>query len=766
MNLSSRVRVLPAAALAFLLGFSSLSYAADVKVAGRVLDPQGSPVVGAKVQLMQRSGGSLQQTTTDSQGRYQFEAHTGEDYTLRADAAGFVQATKELRLGPRPVILDIQLTGVSGRNESLTVTANVDEASLTAPDPGQRVLVRQELLDANPGRPGAPVSIPGLPIETASGGIKAPQYFVPGVAGDHGEPIAQYISVGTYLVPNNLSANAHGNGYADPNILVPQAIDSVQVDGGAFNVLEGNHALNLAASYAPRGRLDPFVTLTGDYRDADLTAGLSPTNPDVRAWAMLEAAYGNGFLDRIEHRQQYKLNGLRVFDFGSHELTLFGIAYYGSSYVPGLAPLGVNGVHDTVDPRQRDQTHTAELGANDVWKLNSKQQIAFSGFFRTYNLSLYSNFGQEAEGPQKPLSEQLIRQSEFRTVTGGNSTYINHLSEYVSLLAGVDYARDAPRRDDLDHFNQSPVFTAYGPFARITANNVTIGDLAPYVALNGELIRHLRYYLGLRRDEVAFNNQDLLNPANSFDHLAGVNNPKATLAYVPGAGSWLPMAAVSWGESFFTNDPRIGTGTTQGTLVERAHSYQLVVDKLAGHTDFRLTLGHVTTSATLAKIDPDTGLQEDEGPGRLKFLTALVRQRFSLGLLQASISKADARDVLTGEPTPEAPRTIFDALGTLDRLPWHLQARGEFEYVGQKPLGDGFVSVPVKEFRAAVVRGFRQRRLDAGLNFLIARGYTGQTTEVLALPDDAAAFERVVGVRLESYVGASVSYHFRPRTGP
>jgi len=37
-------------------------------------------------------------------------------------------------------------------------------------------------------------------------------------------------------------------------------------------------------------------------------------------------------------------------------------------------------------------------------------------------------------------------------------------------------------------------------------------------------------------------------------------------------------------------------------------------------------------------------------------------------------------------------------------LPFQLQAKSEFEFVGQKPLGDGLVSVPVKEFRAAVVR--------------------------------------------------------------
>jgi hypothetical protein len=53
------------------------------------------------------------------------------------------------------------------------------------------------------------------------------------------------VAVGSYLLPNNLSANAHGNGYADPNIYIPEAFESVQVDGGAFNVREGNHALNL-----------------------------------------------------------------------------------------------------------------------------------------------------------------------------------------------------------------------------------------------------------------------------------------------------------------------------------------------------------------------------------------------------------------------------------------------------------------------------------------------------------------------------------------
>lgn len=125
--------------------------------------------------------------------------------------------------------IDIRLK-IAAKRQVVTVTADINEGNALAPDPAQRVFIREETLDANPGRPGAPVSVPGLPIETASGGIKAPQYFAPGVAG--GEPIAQYVRVGSYLLPNNLSANAHGNGYADPNILVPSTIESVQTDGG------------------------------------------------------------------------------------------------------------------------------------------------------------------------------------------------------------------------------------------------------------------------------------------------------------------------------------------------------------------------------------------------------------------------------------------------------------------------------------------------------------------------------------------------------
>ncbi len=619
---------------------------------------------------------------------------------------------------------------VAPLHETITVTAKAPAQDVRNPDPAQRVLVRDEILDANPGHAGAPVSIPGLPVETASGGIKAPQYFAPGVAGDHGEPIASFLQVGGYLVPNNLSANAHGNGYSDPNLIIPALIESVQTDGGAFNVLEGNHSVNLAATYSLHVPEHSFAALAADYRDVDFTAGWR--------WLTVEAAYGNGFLQTPEHRRQYKFNALRGWDLGCHHhLTALLIGYFGDSRIPGLVPVDVPGLHDTIDPRQRDQTHTGLFADSDSWHPSTDSEFQFSGFFRTYNLSLISNFG-----------DGLIRQSEFRTSQGGNTSYERKLGRRFSLLAGADYFREAPRRDDLDRY-----FTG-DDFEKVTANNLTIQLVSPFIAVEANLLSWLRFNLGWRRDEIGFANSDLLTLAKSFSRWRGMNSPKANLSIVP-PGGMLPSLSFSFGQAFYTDDPR-----TTGDLISRAHAYQLVVSERLRNTDFRLTLGHITQEASLAKIDPDTGLQFNEGPGRNRYATISARHLFASGMLQASFSKADARDLSDGSPTPEAPRMIFDASGAWDRLPLQLHAKAEFENVGRKPLGDGFASVPVREFRVAFARSFHDERIEAGVHFQIAAGYTGQTTEVLALPGEGDPFERVVGVALASYATASLSYRF------
>jgi hypothetical protein len=185
-------------ALTVLL-LSASALAADFVISGRVVDGQARPVAGASVLLVQ--GQKAHQAVTGDQGLFQLKLNSAGTYDLSVTAPMFQPLSKPVELAAGASSLDLQLIPLITRSDSVTVTADINALDVLSPDPAEKVYVRQDLLDANPGRPGAPVSIPGYPIETASSGIKAPQYFAPGVAGDHGEPIAQFIAVGTYLVP-------------------------------------------------------------------------------------------------------------------------------------------------------------------------------------------------------------------------------------------------------------------------------------------------------------------------------------------------------------------------------------------------------------------------------------------------------------------------------------------------------------------------------------------------------------------------------------
>ena len=713
------------------------------RISGRVLDPQGAIVPGAHVALLNAAGSTVRETLSNSQGEFVLDRIDCGSFQISAEANGFLSVIVNVAVaGEQQQSVTVQFQQIANTVQSLTVVASAP-SSLT-PDPSQNIVVHDEVLDANPGRPGAPISIPGLPIETASGGIKAPQHFAPGVAGDHGEPIAQYFQIGNFLYPNNLPTNAHGNGYADPNMLIPLTIESVDVNGAAFNVREGNNSIDVAAAYLSRPRFNSFYQLTGDYRDADIMAGWSPTNPDTNAWIAGEFAFGNGFLTRLEHRQQYKLNGFREYHLGNHDLTLFGVGYYGFSYIPGLIPIAVPVPGDTIDNRQRDITHTLLAVATDNWKLSQQRQLSFSGFYRNYALQLRSNFG-----------DGLIQQSETRNVYGGEAMYIQSVRSWLAVMAGVDLRRDAPRKLDLKKIDNN------GIFQPVTSNNLTLSFVEPFASLDGTASRYLHFNFGVRQEEVWMNNQDLINPQNSFDKLATLTLPKATLTLLPPDRWWLPIVSFSYGEAFHTNDPRVGNGTYPPTLLAPSRAYQLVLSKVIRQTQFYLTLRRVSNSLELAKIDPDTGLQQVVGPSLNNVIAISAQRNFSRGSLYVSYAQADARDAVTGLPVPEAPRTIVDALASLNQLPWHLRLRGEYEFVKAKPLGDGFTGVPVNEIRGAVLRAFGENRMSIAANFLIASGYTGQTTEVVALSNEPLPCERVVGVPLKSYFGLSWTYYFK-----
>ena len=734
-------------------------------ISGTLTDPLGKTVGGVTIELSRKGDETSREMRTSNLGGFSFDSLAAGEYDLKAECTGLAAIERTVVVADdAKVSIDLQFARLASRDESVTVTAQTSDMGVYLPDPAERIMIRDETLDANPGRPGMPVSIPGIPAESPAGGIKPPQYFVPGVAGDHGEPIAMFFQVGGYLFPNNLPANAHGNGYADPNVIIPLAIDNVQTDGGAFNVREGNNSENAAIVFGLRERLEPMMRLTADSRDLNLVAAWSPVNPANRFWAGAEVSYGNGFLKRLEHRRQFKANLSKVVEIGTNTLTVYGIGYYGFAYQPGLIPIDADVPNDTIDPRQQEETSNGALIFNDIWQVRAHSQFQFSGFYRYYALDVRPNFGYVSTEPgcgafkaMPDCGSGLIRQSEHRNVNSEDVLYEETFSKRLSLLAGIDLRREAPSALDLDRADDA------GIFYPVTANDVVLDFASPFIAGDGYLAPFLHYDLGYRLDQVRVDNRDIYCPLDSFSRDTRVESPKGTVILIPPSPlHFLPTVAYSYGQSFHVNDPRIGTTAIMGgTIVSKARSNQLVVSKTAARTDFRITLERVTTAQSLARISNDTGLQEDEGPGILKSMTVTARHSFARGFVQGFFARADARDRQTGKPTPEAPRLIWDVLATDDNLPGHIAVRGEYEQVGHKPLGDGFTAAPVREFRFAAIRPIVTKNIDLGLNLLVASGYGGQTLETLALPGEAHAFERISGFPLKSYVAASVTYHFR-----
>ena len=113
-------------------------------------------------------------TMSDDEGRFPFRTLNPGAYQITAEAPNFSPVTRDIPVSSRLTVENIHFRSVSSVQKISVVEPTSD--ALT-PDPKRTYVPPFQLLEANPCRPGAPVSISGLPIETASGGIKASQLF-------------------------------------------------------------------------------------------------------------------------------------------------------------------------------------------------------------------------------------------------------------------------------------------------------------------------------------------------------------------------------------------------------------------------------------------------------------------------------------------------------------------------------------------------------------------------------------------------------------
>src|SRR5262249_54069133 len=132
---------------------------------------------------------------------------------------------------PRPRKRPQRVVGApvrSAQPPASAINANLDLTNFGPQPPASPSLAPSELtvsgrqINAIPfSRPGEALEIvPGLIVTQHSGEGKANQYFLRGFNLDHGTDIA--ITLDGMSI--NMRTHAHGQGYADPNFLIPELI--------------------------------------------------------------------------------------------------------------------------------------------------------------------------------------------------------------------------------------------------------------------------------------------------------------------------------------------------------------------------------------------------------------------------------------------------------------------------------------------------------------------------------------------------------------
>ncbi len=221
--------------LAFTL-LASVEAAAQVtgcRVVGRVTDPDGRPVAGARLELVGQADAGV---NADRDGRYclTWTGDASGPRHLLASADGFHPQTSA-DLGPqlsdsaaRVPIVDVVLTRTFAEEVTVTALGGVGSAppSASRGDVDASQIATRALL-----RPGDILGVvPGVVMTQHSSGGHAPIILLRGYNLDHGTDFATFVDD----VPLNLPSHAHAQGYTDLNFLINEAIERIEFQKGPY----------------------------------------------------------------------------------------------------------------------------------------------------------------------------------------------------------------------------------------------------------------------------------------------------------------------------------------------------------------------------------------------------------------------------------------------------------------------------------------------------------------------------------------------------
>ncbi|MDR3737389.1 MAG: TonB-dependent receptor [Terracidiphilus sp.] len=554
------------------------------RVSGTVVDASGAVIAGATVQVRSADGTVQSTTDSDRNGFFMISGLTTGNDRLVVSNPGF--ETKEILVtigtagAPAPLRISLVVGSVSttinvqGREDDLIgIAASATQGTVGATEIQDRPILRSgEVLE----------TVPGLIITQHAGGGKANQYFLRGFNLDHGTDIAIFLDD----MPLNLPSHAHGEGYADMNIVIPEFVQRVNFEKGPYYADIGNDGS------AGSAHMEFFKTLPrnflkvegGSYTYGRIVFGASQRLGSGHLLYGAEEYYDNG---PWTHPDAYnKINGILTYSQGTDTdgVSITARAYRGkwnsSDQIPVTA-LPLVGFFGTLNPADGGRSQRDSLqGEWHRQGINSESKLMAYGFY--YDLDLFSDFtyfltdinrGDQFEQKDKRWVAGLdARHTIFNRWYGRkaeNTVGLQVRNDWIKN--GLYQTENRELMDKTDYYATGtslstclaptsmscPILPATTERDRFTDTMISI-----YAENKIQWAKKFRSVAALRADQEYFDVTSLaysasVNAANSGTASKFLPSPKLNLIFGPWSNTEIYLQG---GFSFHSND---GRGTTQ-----------------------------------------------------------------------------------------------------------------------------------------------------------------------------------------------------------
>ncbi|MGP8259238.1 MAG: TonB-dependent receptor [Acidobacteriaceae bacterium] len=569
-------RILVVALSLAMIASVSGSLSAQQAVSARITDQTGAVIAGATVQISGAKGSIQRTTQSDRNGAFLISGLPAGNYRLVVSNPGFETKAILVTIGTTgaPVSLRIPLV-VGAVSTTVNVQGREDDLIGIAESGSQGTVGATEIQDRPILRSGEVLeTIPGLIITQHAGGGKANQYYLRGFNLDHGTDFAIFIDD----TPLNLPSHAHGEGYSDMNIVIPEFVKRVNFEKGPYYADVGNYGS------AGSAHVEYFTTLPqnffkvegGTYGYGRAVFGASKKLGSGSLLYGGEEYYDNG---PWTHPDAFnKINGLLSYSrgAGADSISVTARAYHGKWHSSDQIPVSavpLVGLYGTLDPT--DGGHSQRYSLQSEWHrqgTNSESKLMAYGFY--YDLDLFSNFTYYLVDP---IRGDQFEQQDRRWVAGLDAHHTIFSTWFGRKMAntfglqlrndwinnGLYVTKNRVRMDKTDYDTGDPIPPILPATRERDRFTDTIGSF--YAENKIQWVEKFRSVLALRGDDEKFVVTSLaysasVNAANSGSATKFLPSPKASLIF----GPWINTELYAQGGfSLHSNDGRGATQTVE-----------------------------------------------------------------------------------------------------------------------------------------------------------------------------------------------------------